>query len=78
MAFPANTQFQPILLGSQPIFDVVGDESPVSTDIVGNTQFPAAYLAYDGNAIYFRIRVNGDPRNSQKTGFANFAWGFLI
>lgn len=78
MAFPSNTQFQPIILDGQPIFDVVGDESPVSTDIVGNTTFPAAYVAYDGTAIYFRIRVNGDPRNSQNTGFANFGWGILI
>lgn len=78
MAFPSNTQFQPIILDGQPIFDVVGDESPISTDIVGNSTFPAAYIAYDGTTIYFRIRVNGDPRNSQNTGFANFAWGFLV
>ncbi|GAB1765757.1 carboxypeptidase regulatory-like domain-containing protein [Priestia megaterium] len=78
MAFPSNTQFQPILIGTQPIYDVVGDESPASTDIVGNTQFPAAFVAYDGTTIYFRIRLNSDPRNSKNTGFSNFAWGVLI
>ncbi|MEK1833431.1 hypothetical protein AAAC51_44570 [Priestia megaterium] len=44
MASPSNNQFQPILVGGQPIFDLVGDQSPISTDIVGNTQFPAAFL----------------------------------
>ncbi|QAS52292.1 carboxypeptidase regulatory-like domain-containing protein [Halobacillus litoralis] len=78
MAFPSNNQFQPLLIGSQPIFDVVGDEAPSSTDIVGNTQFPAAFFAYDGQNIYFRIRLNTNPVNSQSTGFRNFAWGMLV
>ncbi|WWB87080.1 carboxypeptidase regulatory-like domain-containing protein [Priestia aryabhattai] len=78
MASPSNTQFQPILIGTQPIYDVVGDESPASTDIVGNTQFPAAFAAYDGTTIFFRIRLNADPRNSKNTGFSNFSWGVLI
>ncbi|NGY75526.1 hypothetical protein F6Y02_00930 [Bacillus megaterium] len=75
--FPSNTH-QPIFIGNQPIYDVVGDESPASTDIVGNTQFPAAFAAYDGTTIYFRIRLNSDPRSSKNTGFSNFAWGVLI
>ncbi|MED4268284.1 carboxypeptidase regulatory-like domain-containing protein [Priestia megaterium] len=78
MAFPSNNQFQPILIGEQPIFDLVGDQSPLSTDIVGNTQFPAAFFAYDAANVYFRIRVNGDPRNPQLTGFTSFSWGVLI
>jgi len=78
MAFPSNSQFQAILIEGQPIFDLVGDQSPISTDIVGNTQFPAAFFAYDVTNIYFRIRVNGDPRNSHLTSFTNFSWGVLI
>ncbi|MFQ3545546.1 carboxypeptidase regulatory-like domain-containing protein [Halobacillus rhizosphaerae] len=78
MAFPSNNQFQPLLLGAQPIFDVVGDEAPSSTDIVGNTQFPAGFFAYDGQNIYFRIRLNTNPINNQLTGFRNFAWGVLV
>ncbi|MEI2325688.1 carboxypeptidase regulatory-like domain-containing protein [Priestia megaterium] len=78
MAFPSNSQFQPILIGNQPIFDMVGDQSPSSTDLVGNTQFPAAFFAYDATNVYFRIRVNEDPRNSKLTGFANYGWGVLI
>ncbi|WP_438448238.1 carboxypeptidase regulatory-like domain-containing protein [Gorillibacterium sp. sgz5001074] len=76
MAFPSDAQFQPILLNGSPLFDPPGDESPTSTDIVGNAQFPAAYYAYDGTNVYFRLRLNADPRF--KTGFQNFAWGLIF
>jgi large repetitive protein len=75
---PSNAQFTPILLGGAPLFDVTGDESPASTDIVGNSTFPAAYVAYDGENVYFRLRLNSDPRNNALTSFRNFAWGVLI
>ncbi|MGG4167943.1 carboxypeptidase regulatory-like domain-containing protein [Rossellomorea vietnamensis] len=78
MAFPSNAQYTPVLVGGSPLFDVLGDESPVSTDIVGNSTFPAGFFAYDGTNVYFRLRLNGDPRNNQLTGFRNFAWGVLI
>ncbi|MBW3113649.1 carboxypeptidase regulatory-like domain-containing protein [Bacillus sp. MCCB 382] len=78
MAFPSNAQYTPVLVGGTPLFDVLGDESPASTDIVGNSTFPAGFFAYDGTNIYFRLRLNGDPRNNQLTGFRNFAWGVLI
>ncbi|MFI8687005.1 carboxypeptidase regulatory-like domain-containing protein [Rossellomorea sp. NPDC077527] len=78
MAFPSNAQYTPVLVGGAPLFDVLGDESPVSTDIVGNSTFPAGFFAYDGTNVYFRLRLNGDPRNTQLTGFRNFAWGVLI
>ncbi|MEW4288285.1 carboxypeptidase regulatory-like domain-containing protein [Rossellomorea marisflavi] len=78
MAFPSNDQFTPIEVGGVPLFDVVGDENPPSTDIVGNSTFPAGFFAYDGTNVYFRIRLDGDPRNTQLTGFRNFSWGVLI
>ncbi|WP_282137851.1 carboxypeptidase regulatory-like domain-containing protein [Rossellomorea aquimaris] len=78
MAFPSNAQYTPVLVGGTPLFDVLGDESPVSTDIVGNSTFPAGFFAYDGTNVYFRLRLNGDPRNNQLTGFRNFSWGVLI
>lgn len=76
MPFPSNTQYVPITLSGAPATDPVGDVSPVETDIVGSTAFPAAYYGYDGTNIYFRIRLNADPRF--KTGFKNFAWGVLF
>ncbi|PFG06479.1 carboxypeptidase regulatory-like domain-containing protein [Bacillus sp. es.034] len=78
MAFPSNAQYTPVLVGGTPLFDVLGDESPISTDIVGNSTFPAGFFAYDGTNVYFRLMVNGDPRNNQLTGFRNFSWGVLI
>lgn len=78
MAFPSNAQYTPVLVGGVPLFDVLGDESPVSTDIVGNSTFPAGFFAYDGTNVYFRLRLNGDPRNNQLTGLRNFSWGVLI
>jgi large repetitive protein len=78
LAFPSNDQFTPIQVNGSPLFDVLGDESPASTDIVGNSSFPAGFFAYDGNNVYFRLRLNGDPRNNQLTGFRTFSWGVLI
>jgi large repetitive protein len=78
MAYPSDSQFIPFMLGGSPFGDVPNDESPGSADLVGNATFPVAFLAYDGTYLYFRMRVNEDPRNSQKTGFQNFAWGYLI
>lgn len=82
MAYPSDSQYVPISITvsgvTQPVFDVVGDESPSSTDIVGNATFPAAFFAYDGANVYFRLRLNTDPRNNQLSGFRNFSWGVLI
>ncbi|MEW4224362.1 carboxypeptidase regulatory-like domain-containing protein [Rossellomorea marisflavi] len=78
MAFPSNTQFTPIQLGSSSLFDVTSDVSPGYLDIVGNSTNPAAFFAYDGTNVYFRLRLNGDPRNSQLTGFRSFSWGVLL
>ena len=35
--------------------------SPAKLDIVGNAGSPAAYFAYDGQYMYFRMRVDNDP-----------------
>ncbi|RLQ93334.1 carboxypeptidase regulatory-like domain-containing protein [Falsibacillus albus] len=78
MAFPSNTQYLPILVNGSPLFDHTDDESPRSTDIVGDSTYPAAFFAYDGTNVYFRLRLNEDPRNNKLTGFQNFSWGVLI
>ncbi|MCR8845088.1 carboxypeptidase regulatory-like domain-containing protein [Paenibacillus sp. SC116] len=76
VTFPSDSQFSPLLQGTTPLIDPAGDVNPIDTDIVGSDAFPAVYMAYDGTNMYFRMRLNGDPR--QKTGFSNFAWGFLF
>ncbi|MFC4098834.1 carboxypeptidase regulatory-like domain-containing protein [Paenibacillus xanthanilyticus] len=78
MLFPTDAQFTPVLLsGNIVLFDPPGDQSPASTDIVGNAQFPAAYYSYDGTNVFFRLRLNADPR-TRTGGFDNFAWGLLF
>ncbi len=77
MSFPSNlSAWSPVILAGAVIGDPTGDISPAPTDIVGSAAFPASYFAYDGTNIYFRLRLNGDPRF--KSGFQNFAWGVLI
>jgi hypothetical protein len=36
--------------------------SPSKLDIVGNAASPAGYYAYDGQNMYFRMRVDSDPQ----------------
>lgn len=76
MPFPSNAQYVPLRQSSNIVTDPVRDASPDETDIVGDAQFPASYYAYDGTNVYFRIRLNTDPRD--KSSFKNFAWGVLI
>lgn len=78
LTFPPDSEFVALTKDDIPIGDPVGDESPAGTDIVGNAVFPAVYIAYDGDIIFFRMRVRGDPRSPAMTEFQNFAWGLLI
>lgn len=47
-------------------------------DIVGNSSFPALFSALDNNFIYFRMRLNCDPRMQNKNELENKVWGILI
>ncbi|MCW3489275.1 carboxypeptidase regulatory-like domain-containing protein [Dethiobacter alkaliphilus] len=77
MGFPALHQWTPVTLdGEIPVFPA-GDVSPASTDIVGNAQFPPYFFAADEENVYFRLRVNDDPR-APVQGFRSFAWGVLF
>lgn len=76
--FPDNSKFTPLSVSGQPYFDLVGDESPLSTDLVGSSTFPSFFIAYDGANVYFRLRLIDDPRNNAGTAFRNFSWGVLF
>lgn len=76
MAFPSNIQFIPIRVEGVIPSDPAGDVTPGSMDIVGDAQFPPAYFAYDGQNVYFRLRLQGDPRSN--TSFQNLIWGVLL
>jgi len=48
-------------------------------DIVGNPTFPALFIGFDDTYVYFRMRVNCDPRqNKNKPELQNSIWGILI
>lgn len=56
--------------------DDPSDERPRAIDLWGDDTFPGAWYAYDGEYIYFRERVDGDPGGPR--GFAQYAWNVLI
>lgn len=47
-------------------------------DIVGSSSFPALFGAIDSNFIYFRMRLNCDPRMQNRNELQNMVWGILI
>ena len=80
LAWPADNDWHAIYRG----LDQLGDPQKDATgndarDIVGDTTNSAAYLYSDGNFIYFRIRVDSDPRQNVTTGtMIPFGWGLLV
>ncbi|PLY06793.1 MAG: hypothetical protein C0624_04090 [Desulfuromonas sp.] len=76
-AWPSSTDWNPLYKDSGYVDDPEKD-SATSRDIVGDSTYPAAYLYNDGTYIYFRIRIDEDPRDNSLTGLDPFGWGFLI
>src|SRR5262245_35592749 len=74
--FPRNPGWVPVTLAGSPIGDVEGDV-PGSRDIVGDAANPMMFIAADATHIYFRLRVDDDPRQSA-TNFGPFGWGCFI
>ncbi|WP_097028141.1 hypothetical protein [Clostridium peptidivorans] len=67
--------FQPINTNTL----LAGDVSPCSVDIVGNNANPALFMDINNEFVFFRMRLNCDPRaNNDPTKLDNFAWGILI
>ncbi|WP_172799202.1 Ig-like domain-containing protein, partial [Bacillus sp. FJAT-29814] len=52
--------------------DIGGDSSPKRIDIVGDEVYPAVFYYSDSEYIYFRMRVNENPKGPN--GFGQFAW----
>jgi hypothetical protein len=75
--FPAdNPGFVPVLSGTQALGDPEGDASG-PRDIVGDAQNPLLFVASDATHIYFRLRIDEDPRQNA-TNFSPFGWGCFI
>jgi len=62
--------------GGQPIIDIEGDASG-ARDIVGDATHPALFIASDATHLYFRLRLDVDPRQNA-TNIGPFGWGCLI
>lgn len=62
--------------GGLPIVDTEGD-APTARDIVGDATHPALFIASDATHLYFRLRLDVDPRQNA-TNIGPFGWGCLI
>lgn len=62
--------------GGMPIVDVEGDAG-TARDIVGDATHPALFIASDATHLYFRLRLDVDPRQNA-TNIGPFGWGCLI
>jgi MYXO-CTERM domain-containing protein len=62
--------------GGSPISDAEGD-APTARDIVGDATHPALYIASDATHLYFRLRLDVNPRQNA-TNIGPFGWGCLI
>ncbi|MEW9097007.1 MAG: hypothetical protein AB2417_18175 [Clostridiaceae bacterium] len=54
------------------------DVNPCGVDIVGNGTFPALFNGFDSQFVYFRMRLNCDPRKQNSSELENSVWGVLI
>lgn len=77
--WPTNAQWLSLKKSGAAIGDVLGDAQGGSgeRDLVGDATNPVSYLYQDATNLFFRLRVDGDPRKNDGT-FAPFGWGCAI
>ena len=61
LAWPGESAWQPLTIGGAPLSDVEEDVVRSRTDLVGDATDPAGFWAIDDEALFFRMRINGDP-----------------
>ncbi|MCK4846983.1 MAG: hypothetical protein KAS88_04865, partial [Deltaproteobacteria bacterium] len=72
IAMPDNT-------GTAGLNDPINDTNPGEyLDIAGDATYPSAYMYNDGDYIYFRIRLDDSPIQSDPDNLRAFGWGFVI
>jgi MYXO-CTERM domain-containing protein len=75
--FPApNPGFVAARNAGLPIIDAEGDAA-AARDIVGDAAHPALYIASDATHLYFRLRLDVDPRQNP-TNIGPSGWGCLV
>jgi uncharacterized repeat protein (TIGR01451 family) len=78
MAWPTDSQWIPVLKNGDPLRDDDLDASNWVNIVPDNGTSPAAYFYNDGSYLYYRIRLDDDPRAPSGTGLRPFGWGFEI
>ena len=75
-AWPSEADWIPLINASGAIGDPDSDYTQAHLDIVGDATHPSVMLYNDGDYIYYRIRLDGDPSAS---GYVKQnTWGILI
>jgi len=78
-AWPAESDWNALYYNGGDFVDDPQKDSATSRDIVGDTtNFPAGSMYNDGTYIYFRQRLDQDPRDNSLTALDPFGWGFLF
>jgi hypothetical protein len=67
--------WSPLGCGATPL--TAADPRP-EVNLVGDATFPAVYTARDATYLYFRYRVDGDPRNSRRGFLSASDWTTLV
>src|SRR5665648_635835 len=75
-AWPTEAQWNVVVKNGTPYQEFSSDVSPASTDIIGTTDYPAVYMFNNGSALFFRMRLRGDP--GTPGNLAQFSWGVEI
>lgn len=75
--WPADGEWRIISCGGTPSHDPVRDQPGASNDrdVVGDATRPALYYFADADFLYFRMRVDAAPFN---TDFRPFGWGVAL
>lgn len=73
--WPSDAEWEPFFRGGSPIADAEGDAQG-SRDIVGDATDAAAFAHADASFLYFRLRLDEDPRDMM--GLRPFNWGVLL
>ena len=74
-AWPQESQWNVVMKNGLPLADPLGDAND-GKDVVGNATFPCCYIFNNGSALFFRMRVDSDPRHG--SGLKPYGWGIEI
>ena len=73
----AAVTWVPLTQSGIPIGDPATDANN-ERNIVGDVTNPAAYVGSDANYLYFRIRLDGDPRSNDGVTLKPFGWSCAV